>query len=266
MSRKLMVAVGATLALALAACSESSSTAPYAEPEPQLGIGNGLPSGGHYTLNIIGVKDKTAAMDGASGGRIFVKLYYNDGNNTGECWSGSCPVDMKSTDRYNKILLQPGPSFSVLDANATDRDGALFQLPDSVSYRYQVFARELGKPGGKADMTTCATVTVDPDLVPNSGDEYQEVLCSLMTYVATRNKGKPTTTNVTDKLLWLQVDLTTLAGTNPTVATCLTNKGYTGTTMVPLFDSCFQSYFWDYDNNGLKLLQLRFYPITTVTP
>jgi hypothetical protein len=28
---------------------------------------------------------------------------------------------------------------------------------------------------------------------------------------------------------------------------------------VSLFNSCFQNYFWNYDNNGLKLLQLRFY-------
>ncbi|MDX5423275.1 MAG: hypothetical protein LPK14_13540 [Hymenobacteraceae bacterium] len=28
----------------------------------------------------------------------------------------------------------------------------------------------------------------------------------------------------------------------------------------PLFDEAMQGYFWDYDNDGLKLLQLRFYP------
>ena len=26
-----------------------------------------------------------------------------------------------------------------------------------------------------------------------------------------------------------------------------------------LFDQCFQNYFWNYDNNGLKNLELRFY-------
>ncbi len=261
MSRKLMVAVGAALALALVACSEQS-TAPQAPGQPQLGVGNGMPAGGHYNLNIIGVKDKTALMDGSTGGRIFVKLYYDDGDNTGECWSGNCPVDMKVTERYNKIILQPGDGFAVLDANATDNDGALFQLPTDVSYTYRVFARELGRPGGNAKMTTCATVTIDPDLVPDSGDEYQEVLCSLNSYLAVRNKGKPTTTDVTDKLLWLQVDVTSLGTTNPDLAACLTGEGFTGSSAsVPLFDPCFQTYFWDYDNNGLKLLQLRFYPI-----
>ncbi len=257
-----MVAMGAALALALVACSEQSTTAPQAQSGPELGVGNLLPNGGPYNLNIIGVKDKTALMDGSTGGRIFVKLFYDDSTNTGECWSGSCPVDMKVTERYNKILLQPGDAFRVLDANATDTDGALFQLPDSVSYQYRVFARELGKPGGKAKMTTCATFTVDPDLIPNSGDEYQEVLCSLNSYVATRDKGKPKTTEVTDKLLWLQVDVTSLGTSDPALATCLAGEGFTGSAAsVPLFDPCFQGYFWDYDNNGLKLLQLRFYPI-----
>jgi hypothetical protein len=28
---------------------------------------------------------------------------------------------------------------------------------------------------------------------------------------------------------------------------------------VYLFDRCFENYFWNYDNNGLKVLELRFY-------
>ena len=31
----------------------------------------------------------------------------------------------------------------------------------------------------------------------------------------------------------------------------------------PLFDNALEDYFWSYDNNGLKLLQLRFYPVPT---
>jgi hypothetical protein len=33
----------------------------------------------------------------------------------------------------------------------------------------------------------------------------------------------------------------------------------TTTQTVALFGSGFQGFFWDYDNNGEKLLQLRFY-------
>jgi hypothetical protein len=28
-----------------------------------------------------------------------------------------------------------------------------------------------------------------------------------------------------------------------------------------IFDEEFQEYFWDFDNHGLRLVQLRFYPI-----
>ena len=35
--------------------------------------------------------------------------------------------------------------------------------------------------------------------------------------------------------------------------------------LVPLFSSLGTDYFWSYDNNGLKLAQLRFYPISTTT-
>ncbi len=44
-------------------------------------------------------------------------------------------------------------------------------------------------------------------------------------------------------------------------------------TQVPLFgdangngDKTDEAYFWDYDNNGLKVAQLRFYEVPTVTP
>lgn len=264
---KRMLALLSSMALSAVVavgCNEGTPSPTASDVQPHFGVGNQMPSGGHYTLNILGMRnDKTAPMDGSTGGRIFVKLYYDDGNNTGDCWSGNCPVDMKLTDRYNKILLQPGSDFAVLDANATDKDGALFQLPTDVSYTYQVFARALGQPGHSATMTTCGTYTIDPDGIPNSGDEYQQVLCSLSQYVAMRDKGKPTTDNVTGDLLFINVDLTSLATSNPDLATCLTNEGYSGSDSVPLFDSCFQDYFWDYDNNGLKLLQLRFYPIAS---
>jgi len=248
------------LTAGMAGCQEAA--APSLD-HPEFGVGNQLPSGAHFTLNLIGVKDKTAAMkasnDNGIGSRIFMALYYDDGNNTGECWDGNCPVDAKVTVRKNKILLQPGDDFAVLDANATDNDGALFRLPTDVSATYMVFARPLGKPGGTANLTTCATFVVDPDGVPNSGDEYEEVLCSLNSYVAMRETGKPKTDDVTKELLFVEVDVDPLA-TDPT-SVCLAGEYGTGVTDVPLFDPCFENYFWDYDNNGLKLLQLRFYPM-----
>ena len=48
--------------------------------------------------------------------------------------------------------------------------------------------------------------------------------------------------------------------TNPQLAGCLGISTTGSTTLdVFIFDRCFENYFWNYDNNGLKLLELRFY-------
>jgi len=219
--------------------------------------GNGAPSGAHYTLNIIGVpKDKTALMnsntDNGIGSRIFVEL------NGGENATSVNGQSFSSLDKVNKIFLTPGDSFAVLDANATDKDGALFQLPADIAscpvgatspsqctFTYDVYGRALGKPGGMATMTTCA---VDP----TTGD----VVCSTDNKVFMRMKGKSLFQNVTDQLLTLTATIT-----DPTLAACLTGGDTTTpvTLTAGLFNPCFQDFFWNYDNNGLKLLQLRFY-------
>ena len=63
------------------------------------------------------------------------------------------------------------------------------------------------------------------------------------------SKGKSTFTNVSRQLLYVTVDMTEGDGYNP--------KRY------PLFSYSTWGYWWDYDNNGLRLAQLRFYEITT---
>lgn len=200
--------------------------------------GNGAPNGAHYNLNIIGVKAKTADMDGNTGGRIFVLL------NGGDPVSAINGKEFSVISKVNKIMLSPGADFQVTDANATDADGAAFTLPATVSADYVVYARGLGKPGDAvyADMTTCATWDD-----PTTTVVEQIVICSLLTlHVERKAGGAPKFENVTDKLLFV-----TLSSTTGTTCT---------STTVALFDDCLQNYFWNYDNHGLRLLQLRFYP------
>jgi len=184
--------------------------------------GNGAPSGSHYSLNIIGVpRAKNANPDWASGHVIFVSL-------------GSKDVGVST-----KILLSQNADgvFDVLDKNGTDGE-ASFSLPAPGGYT--VWARALGKPGGQAKITTCAT-----DIVITDPAE----ICSTQNEVFVRDKGKSSFRNVTDALTTIVLDPVANADA---VTAC-------GGTTVSLFNPCLEGFFWQYDNNGLKLLQVRFY-------
>jgi hypothetical protein len=140
-----------------------------------------------------------------------------------------------------KINLSEG-EFQVLDANATDGTGA-FQLPnpdpdaDGIT-TYSVFARALGTPGGSSTTTTCATD-------PTTG----EIVCSTLSMVLVRSTGGSKFTNVSRELLYVVADI----------------DGDGDLDKVPLFDDRLEDFFWEYDNNKLKLAALRFYEIPTNT-
>src|SRR3989441_2341972 len=226
----------------------TTATTPTVTTASVATTGNGAPSGSHYNLNIIGVpKDKTADMNNNDGHRIFVQLI---GGNKASDISGT---DFSTISKVNTILLTHDPlneSFKVLDANATDQNGAVFQLPVDVSTTWKVYARALGTPGGTAYMTTCATTDVTvTDPVTGAITVTKEVLCSLGTTLTLQRTNKTPTKfqDVTSNLLFV-----TLSATDQALTTCTKAT-------VALFDSCLQNYFWNYDNHGLKLLQLRFY-------
>jgi len=203
-----------------------------------------MPNGAHYNLNIIGVpNDKNPDMDGNNGHRIFVDL---NGDALGT------KIYLIEADETDDL-----PDFAVLDANGTD-GRAEFMLPlpaecyatevvdpvtgevdivtpDTCTVRYTVWARALGKPGGKAWMKTCAE---DPDL-PGG------YLCSIAEYTLQleRKHGRSAWDNVTEELLFVSANF----DTDPAIE------------HVQIFDPMFDEYYWQYDNQGLKLLQLRFY-------
>jgi len=141
------------------------------------------------------------------------------------------------------IGLREGSTFQVIDGNGTDANGASFQLPnpdpnnDGVT-EYSVWARALGKPGGSSTTTTCAT------------DLDGALWCSVYTSVLVRSKGQSQFSDISKQLLYIYADI----DADGTIE------------RVPLFDSALQNYFWSYDNNGLKLAQLRFYDVSSTVP
>jgi hypothetical protein len=196
-------------------------------------------TGAHYNLNIIGVQNrKTADMTGTSGHTIF--------------------VDLEGKSKISLAEAPEGESFEVLDRNGTGGSGAKFQLPaadpdNTGTTWYSVFARPLGQPNGKAKMTTGAT-DPGPDGVLGTADDI--TVYSVSVLAVERTKGHQKFENVTEELLYIYTYVWVDAGPDGIAGTADDTYAFE---RVPLFDDTLQDYFWDYDNNGLKLLQLRFY-------
>jgi hypothetical protein len=211
----------------LAACSNDSLGPTHRPAAGTASFNTGLPgnpSTALYKFNMIGVSDpKQASLDGDQGKRMFVNL-----------------------DGHSTINLQKGDTFDILDANATDRDGGLFQLPDPDPDNdgvttYGVYVRTLGTPGGSAKLTSC--VTGDPD---GGGPATTGTFCSVDTVTISRSAGKPKVTNVSKELLTTCVDL---------------DGNGTCDKRIFLFDDSLLNYAWSVDNNGLRNAQVWFFPI-----
>jgi len=213
---------------------------------------NGAPSGEHYNLNLVG-KTNCSGDDlvGSNRHTIQVLLNFSDNPDDSEPNNivGDNPGNIVTLDKRNKIFLAPGTDFQVLDGNACDGDGAQFMLPANVATAWEVFVRELGKPGGYGDIRTCG-IDEGPDLTPGTSDD--EVVCSSENVLLVRNTGKSTFRNVTSEMttMVIQVDIDA--------------DGDLDTIRINIFDPLLYQYFWDYDNHGLRLVQLRFYPVLPV--
>jgi hypothetical protein len=212
--------------------------------------GNGAPSGHHYTLNILGKDwdngnyadtDLNPVIRDDNGRRIFVKL------------------GREGAMQKTRILLQEAPigeSFDVIDADGTDGK-AIFQLPkpdtivddggtpydpsdDTVtSANYYAYIRILGKPEGWANMYS--------GFIDEYGNPWLSLEIIELRQVGgdVNRKSPPKFVDVTKELTTIYVDITNDDIYNP--------QRY------GLFDNALWDYFWDYDNYGLKHVQIRFY-------
>jgi hypothetical protein len=211
--------IGAVLAL----CACVVVTSAHAQ------VGKGL-KGPHYNLNIIGVPhDKTADMTGSNGHTIFVPL------NT----QGRVPNNVK-------IYFVAGDEFRVLDRNATYGNGATVQVPhgDPGTVCYRVFATGLGRPGGHAH--------VDANVIFDETEHLALLELDQVYFDAYRGKGKPRRQEISDIFRVSGcIDL------NDT-GVCDAGDEFFNNEWVFNVEELL-SYWWDYYNNNLKLLQIRFY-------
>jgi len=235
-----------------------------------------------YKFNIIGVSNpKNVNMDQAAGKVIFVNL------NAPSQINLVCSDDEDVLEEYPD--LEEG-SFDILDKDATDSGkqdpspGAILALPDpnldpyivgdvgdaDVWSAYSIYIRSLGRPGGWATITTCADLVnselaafLSPKIVkailnnPGAFGGYASVE-QVTKAITERPQGKSIFTNVTAELLTIVLKITVDVNPDPLVETLQTIY-----VRVPIFDPILENEYWEYDNNGLKLLQVWIYDNST---
>lgn len=217
--------VASLAAVSLAACdsTQSAGSSPVG-PKPSLSV--------------------SATGNGAPSGAHYNLNIIGVANPKGVDFSGGSGGRIfVSLNGNTRINLTEG-AFAVLDANGTDGTAA-FQLPNpddgSGNLAYSVYVRALGKPGGSASMTSCFTETLTNSTWCNAGS----LVVSL-----NRLAGGQKFVNVSKELLQVCANVST----DPTTVNLQ---------LVPLFSALGTNYFWQYDNTGLKLAQMRFYPLVT---
>ena len=138
-----------------------------------------------------------------------------------------------------KIIMTQNESgvFDVVDRNGLDRSAEFNIAPG----HYNVYARALGKPGGHVNITANGTF--------NDTVEGTKLIWLGYVNINRTNPGKPTSVNI-NELFYVDVTINTA-------------EGVANYKDVWVFDIPeLLEYYWDYDNHGLKLLQVRFYECT----
>lgn len=240
-------------------CAVGLSSLAGAQTAPRDGDGN-VVSGWHWNLNIICVPDSNrGGINANEGGTLFV-----------DC-------DSKVDIYYER---SEDGKFHILDGNALDDGEATIAVPyefcedytnggceDLLSY--DVYAVGLGKPGGGANVD--AHCTYDASL--GGGDGSFEILdengdastCDgtllLGSFEIKREKGKPRPQNITDVF---RASGCFDGYSGDADGNC--NGGDLRFRDIWIFNiEELLYYWWEYDNDDLKLMQVRFYPTVSGT-
>ena len=197
---------------------------------------NGFPSGPHFNLNIHGKKDGYNCDPASGGGSVFVPEY------------GDSEIDFVQNKRSSVTEL------TVHDKCATfDGDPALVQLPAG---EYQVYARILAKPQKAGEPRE---VVFYPKLVEACNDT--------VSVLDTNGNGEIDLGDLdTDGDGLPDQDLDGNGVVDDADLALYLDMSCTFMDSAWVFDIAdLVVYGWDYENNGSKLVQTRFYPVDTTT-
>jgi sorbitol-specific phosphotransferase system component IIA len=202
-----------------------------------VSAGNGIDlNGPHYNLNLIGMKNtKNMPTELDNGHVIFVKMGKNEEVAT-RIYLSEGPeqvIDKDGTDGVARFQL-PQPYPDGFDVNGTDPD--MLKCFSS----YQVYVRVLGTPGGHGNITTGVCNSTGTADAPICNESAGNVWMS--------TESVPLSSHGNDgKFVQVTRELTTVV---------------IGDTRYGLFsDNIYGDlYFWELFNDGMKLVQLRFYP------
>ncbi|MHC4844291.1 MAG: hypothetical protein ACYTEE_10860 [Planctomycetota bacterium] len=197
------------------------------------GNGNNMPSGPHYELGLIGRPNTYtgSGTDNSNRHNIFI------------------PLDTDGyVDGKVKLKMTQGDGFLVVDGDATEDGVARLQIDQGY---YAVFARALGKPGGNINFTAWFTYWLD------AGEAQLSDAIWLGNVDLTRDRRKPQTVEISKLFYYtgcLFYDPDGIPSSGDEQVICYQNDW--------VFDILgFNEYWWDIDNNGLKRLEIRFYPV-----
>jgi hypothetical protein len=264
----------------------ASATKPGEEVNP-----NGFPSGEHHNLNIIGKKADFTCPEqeyDELGNPIYGNVIFVPENGQGIEIFMQSGKGKKAADIPTLQVIDP---CSVFDGNE-----AVLQLPKHEA-GYDVYARALAKPTDNPEMTVTPGLfeVLDEDgydliylgLVTSNGFETP-----FETFI--RKKGKSKAVEITGLFEWTgEVCYFTDGYCDPGGCDSITDLCCTDADMDGIYEGCvpkeldvdcpegtvqvtafcnsytaewvfnigdFVTYLWDIQNNGLKLLQVRFYP------
>ena len=287
MKKKMMITGILVFSLVSLGAGSAIATKPGQDVNP-----NGFPSGEHYNLNIIGKKDGFTCPEpdvDEFGDPVYGNVVFVPQNGT------DIEVIMQSGKGEKAETIT---ELQVIDpcTAAFDGDAAVLQLPKN-DKGYRVYARALATPTDSPDLTITPELVLVEDesgnnliylgLVTDNGFETP-----LVTF--TRNKGKSKSVDITGLFEWTgQV----CYFEEPLAYDSVLTKCCLDTDLDGIYDNCldqilvdgvltcpdgydeltvfctdyqdewvfnigdFVEYLWDMDNNGLKLLQVRFYPV-----